>query len=556
MEMTVEWSGRARPWVGESPAAWAAGLAGRNQLRALLAADISAAMLSDVARAAFAARAEGQAVFTRANLAAEVERQLHGVVFAPGERAKAADRALGLAASMAVKLSPPELAHVPERFRAPDGTSQFAPASSWKLTTAEVLSAEARLLDAGRDTSGPKVAYGAVATACPGPLPGKAYALGADQVFAVGQVATSGPRSGRGRGGGRHGQIGGPRGAPGRLGGRARPGHREGLGPFRLRRRQPGRRARHPHREHRQVALRGGPRSVPRLAQVARLRSLAGKLPADASGPVLERAEALAEDVERWRLHAGDLVLVDEAGLASTLDLDRLATQARRAGAKLLLVGDWAQQGAVGPGGAFYMLAADRGDTGADRGTPVRTRPGSGPPAPGCARALAGRYRRVPCSRAGLSPATGTRCSSPATKAGGRTWERARPRSWSPRQRDGHRAEPPGPGRPGGRRRGGSRRPGARRRLGRRRRRCGHGEEERPQPPRSPGAAGYATATASSWFPRATTARWPCTQLTVEAGLSCPPPTWPTTSSSGTPRLFSPRKAAQLPPPTPWLPPA
>ena len=84
------------------------------------------------------------------------------MLFAPGERAKASERAVAIALSMAVKLSSPELAYVPERFRAPDGTSQFAPAASWQYTTAELLDAEARLLDAGRDTSGPAVGYGTV----------------------------------------------------------------------------------------------------------------------------------------------------------------------------------------------------------------------------------------------------------------------------------------------------------------------------------------------------------------------------------------------------------
>lgn len=40
-EMTARWSERARPWVGEAPAAWAAGFAGQNQFRALHAADIT-----------------------------------------------------------------------------------------------------------------------------------------------------------------------------------------------------------------------------------------------------------------------------------------------------------------------------------------------------------------------------------------------------------------------------------------------------------------------------------------------------------------------------------
>jgi hypothetical protein len=54
------------------------------------------------------------------------------------------------------------------------------------------VEAEARLLDAGRDTSGPAVSYGAVARVREGPLPGRAYQMGPDQAVAVEQVATSG----------------------------------------------------------------------------------------------------------------------------------------------------------------------------------------------------------------------------------------------------------------------------------------------------------------------------------------------------------------------------
>ena len=68
----------------------------------------------------------------------------------------------------------------------------------------------------------------------------------------------------------------------------------------------------------------------------------------------------LEAEVRRWQLQPGDLLIVDEASLAGTFALDRLAAQARQAGAKLLLVGDPAQLGAVGAGGAFGMLVADR----------------------------------------------------------------------------------------------------------------------------------------------------------------------------------------------------
>ena len=54
-EMTAEWSERPGPGWATAASAWAAGLAGRLQLRALHAVDIDDAMLADVARAALAA---------------------------------------------------------------------------------------------------------------------------------------------------------------------------------------------------------------------------------------------------------------------------------------------------------------------------------------------------------------------------------------------------------------------------------------------------------------------------------------------------------------------
>src|SRR6185437_10426086 len=53
------------------------------------------------------------------------------------------------------------------------------------------------------------------------------------------------------------------------------------------------------------------------------------------------------EDYERWMIRPNQLVIVDEAGLAGTLALDRLVPEARDAGGKVLLVGDWAQLGAI-----------------------------------------------------------------------------------------------------------------------------------------------------------------------------------------------------------------
>ncbi|WP_226353758.1 AAA family ATPase [Pseudonocardia sp. ICBG601] len=59
-----------------------------------------------------------------------------------------------------------------------------------------------------------------------------------------------------------------------------------------------------------------------------------------------------------WALRDGDLLVVDEAGMASTTQLAQVQQRAAAAGAKLLLVGDPAQLRAVGPGGALADMAA------------------------------------------------------------------------------------------------------------------------------------------------------------------------------------------------------
>ncbi len=60
----------------------------------------------------------------------------------------------------------------------------------------------------------------------------------------------------------------------------------------------------------------------------------------------------------QWRLRAGDLVVVDEAGMTTTTDLAEITRRCDAAGAKLLLVGDPRQLAAIGPGGALSDVAA------------------------------------------------------------------------------------------------------------------------------------------------------------------------------------------------------
>jgi len=358
-EMTAEWVERARPWVGEEPTSWVASLAGRNDLPALRSDDLTDAMLRDLARAALLARSERSSVFTQANIYADVERQLHGVLFVPGERAKVSERAAVLALGMAVKLSPPEMNHVPERFRAPDGTSQFSPATSWQYTTAELLEAEARLFEAGRDTSGPGVSYGTVARVCDRPLPGRAFEMGQDQAVGVEQVATSGRvcdvlvgPAGTGKTVALLGLLAAWEAEHGL-------GSVKGLAPSASAAANLAEELGIPT-ENTAKWLSEVDREPERLAEVSRLRALAAQLPSPAARSVEQQAAELEAEARRWQLARGELLVVDEASLAGTFALDRLVAQAREAGAKILLIGDPAQLGAVGAGGAFGMLVGDR----------------------------------------------------------------------------------------------------------------------------------------------------------------------------------------------------
>ena len=133
--------------------------------------------------------------------------------------------------------------------------------------------------------------------------------------------------------------------APRRLGGRARGGIGARAGTLGGGGRGPGRRARHRHREHGEVAQRTptGARAADRAGGPAAAR------PAGASERAFagRRRTAWPRTMARRRLRRGQLVIVDEASLAGTFALDELVSAARDAGAKVLLVGDQAQLSAA-----------------------------------------------------------------------------------------------------------------------------------------------------------------------------------------------------------------
>ena len=102
----------------------------------------------------------------------------------------------------------------------------------------------------------------------------------------------------------------------------------------------------------------------------ARPGSVVGLAPSAVAAQVLADDLGIAtENTAKWwqnhlihgtTFEAGQLVIIDEASLAGTLSLDRITHLAQDAGAKVLLVGDYAQLQSVDAGGAFAMIARDR----------------------------------------------------------------------------------------------------------------------------------------------------------------------------------------------------
>jgi conjugative relaxase-like TrwC/TraI family protein len=352
-DLTSQWHVRAAKVVGASAGAWAARALAVTPSVDPTVPERPDIVVADAAEAVLALLTSKRSTWTRWHLDAEASRALKAHRFA---RSDARDVATAMVAEevarRSVLLTPPEVAPTPTALRRHDGSSAFRPHRSERYTSQRLLDAEARLLAAGRDRNGP-----ALATA-PALAPG---ALFDDQADAVAAITTSGRVVDvlvGAAGSGKTHALAALRAAWESEHG---PGSVVGLAPSAA--------AADVLAQSLGIGCENTAKWLvehdaepDRLRRIDRARAALHAAPDAATARTLaDHLARLSAQVERWRFHPGQLVILDEASLAGTLPMDRIAACVGEAGAKLLLVGDWAQLSAIDAGGAFGLLARDRG---------------------------------------------------------------------------------------------------------------------------------------------------------------------------------------------------
>lgn len=322
-DLTAGWRRCATDLLGEDATTWAQNALANAPQRLLRADDIPLDLIEEVGRSVVIEVGANRSTWRRANLYAETARQTLGWRLATTRDREAITGLIVEAAEQgSLRLTPPDLATTPAAFTRDDGTSEFRPKHSTVFSAEHLLAAEDRLLKRADAITASTVDIEIVDTITEQTV--KGHRLSAEQAQAIAQVAVSG----------------------------------------------------------RQLDLLVGPAGAGKTTALRALKqawthqhgrnSVVGLAPSAAAAAVLaEKLGIGTENTAKWlyehqegraRFRRGQLVIIDEATLAGTLTLDRITEHAEQAGAKVLLVGDWAQLQSVEAGGAFGMLVEARDD--------------------------------------------------------------------------------------------------------------------------------------------------------------------------------------------------
>lgn len=319
-DLTAEWHLRAASLLGRDPTPWTATLVDRG-CETLRADRLPGPAIDELSRQVVAAVSERRSTWSHWNLMAEASTQTTGLMLATTEdRVVVVEAIVEAAERRSLTLTPPELASSPPTFQRPDGTSVFRPRHGERYSSRSVLDSEARLLARAVGSSGPAVPTQVVERELQ-----RQPHLSKEQREAVHSIS----------------------------------------------------------RSARQVDLLVGPAGAGKTTTMCALRSawmadrgrgsVVGLAPSAAAAQALSAELGVpCENTAKWlyehghgraSLRRGQLVILDEATLASTTTLDRITGIAAETGAKVLLVGDPFQLQSVDAGGAFALLMGRRADT-------------------------------------------------------------------------------------------------------------------------------------------------------------------------------------------------
>ncbi|WP_433458304.1 MobF family relaxase [Micromonospora sp. CA-248212] len=287
--------------------------------------------------------AAARATWTRWNVHAETERTLRvgGLRFATVDaQQRIADAITQRAVSPAhrILIDAPAMVDEPDVLRRSDGESVFARHGTSRYTSQQILDAEQRLLDAARTPTLIGIPAAAVTTSLSQFETRHGRTLDAGQRDLVTAFATTDTRIAVGIGAAGTGKT-------------------------------------TAMRALRHVADAHGRRLIPLATSAASAAVLGNDIGTTAenlhkflwehtNGPDahnLHHHKQVSPQRLWFQVRPGDIILVDEAGMAGTLPLERLVTIAERHGASVRLLGDWRQLGAVESGGALRLIAHDAG---------------------------------------------------------------------------------------------------------------------------------------------------------------------------------------------------
>ncbi|MFI6827557.1 MobF family relaxase [Kribbella sp. NPDC050241] len=351
--LMAQWRKRADQAIGHDAVAAIQRSPNAAGERPLAAADLSPETIEAYGAAAVLTLQTKRATWTRWNLLAEAARQTRLLRFvSTNDRFTALQAIVERAEQHSISLTAPDLVTIPVT-RA-SGESVFTIHNGQIYTSPVILGAEAILLDQARDTNGPTIALATIHTA----------GLSPDKAAALRRIATSGQKlealigpAGTGKtsllsalaasweaeyGDGSVIALA-PSSAASTVLADAIDTPAENIAKWIY-----------------ESAGLGAEQRRDQILQTEHAASLAHRTHRRLRDQrLIGQLAALRADHDRWSFHKNQLVIIDEASMASTMELATLARAANTAGAKLLLVGDDAQLSAADTGGAFRLIAKD-----------------------------------------------------------------------------------------------------------------------------------------------------------------------------------------------------